>query len=303
VSSLLSVRSAGRRGPAAVLVTLVVVALTLVFGGVPGAGATPGFPMSGVYSPAAGSVLAVGTPVLVTGGAANGETGGIISVEVSLDGGATWELAEGTETWSFTFTPTEPGQLTIVSRAATDDVVETPTRSNQVTVGEGDAPPRTCPCRLLLPPLPNRPMINDPDDVPVELGLRFTLDRPGVITGLDFVHFTGNDGPHVGHLWTADGELLATATPAATGFLVRFTFSPPVPVQAGSTYVASYYTPSGHYASTVDYFSGALVLPPFSTVFDENGGAGVYRYGSGGGFPDQTWNASNYWVAPTFSAS
>ena len=29
--------------------------------------------------------------------------------------------------------------------------------------------------------------------------------------------------------------------------------------------------------------------------------AGVYRYG--GGFPDQTWQASNYWISPTFTTT
>jgi hypothetical protein len=284
---------------------LAVVALALVFGAAAGAGASPNNdPRSGVTSPTRGSVLPLGVPVMVTGVAVNGETGGIVSVDVSVDGGATWDRAEGTETWLFTFTPTEPGPLTITSRAATEDVFESPAYSYPVTVGEGTPPPVHCPCTLVPPFLPNRPVITDPDAVPVELGLRFKPDRDGLVTGVYFFRHPGNTGPHVAHLWSSDGELLAEATAAnATGIAPRLTFSQPVPVRAGSTYVASYYTPSGHYASTEDFFSGVMVLPPFSTVFDENGGAGVYRYGTGGGFPDQTWHASNYWVGPIFSTS
>jgi hypothetical protein len=43
------------------------------------------------------------------------------------------------------------------------------------------------------------------------------------------------------------------------------------------------------------------VQPPFTTVFDENGGAGVYQYGDAPAFPTQTWNRSNYWVTPIFT--
>src|SRR5262249_60510324 len=69
------------------------------------------------------------------------------------------------------------------------------------------------------------------------------------------------------------------------------------------TYVVSYYTPSGHYASTENYFTSPVLSPPFSTVVDDTGGSGVYHYGPGGGFPDQTWPASNYWVEPGFTTA
>ena len=34
-----------------------------------------------------------------------------------------------------------------------------------------------------------------------------------------------------------------------------------------------------------------------------DGGNGVYRYGSGGGFPNSTYNSTNYWVDLVFSPS
>jgi hypothetical protein len=48
-------------------------------------------------------------------------------------------------------------------------------------------------------------------------------------------------------------------------------------------------------------FGGALLEPPFRTVFDEAGGAGVFQYGDGPMFPNNTRNRSNYWVAPIFT--
>ncbi|MGZ4977041.1 MAG: DUF4082 domain-containing protein [Methylobacter sp.] len=32
-----------------------------------------------------------------------------------------------------------------------------------------------------------------------------------------------------------------------------------------------------------------------------SGGNGVYVYGTGSAFPNQTWNASNYWVDVVFT--
>ena len=34
-----------------------------------------------------------------------------------------------------------------------------------------------------------------------------------------------------------------------------------------------------------------------------DGPNGVYRYGSGGGFPTSSWQSSNYWVDVTFTSA
>ena len=134
----------------------------------------------------------------------------------------------------------------------------------------------------------------------MEVGLRFRTDRDGYLTGLYFWRNPANTGPQVAHLWSADGDLRAEATlTGSTASYPQITFTPPVPVQAGAGYVVSYYTPTGHYASSIGYFAGAIVRAPFEAIYDTSGTAGVYRYG--GGFPDQTWEASNYWISPTFT--
>jgi hypothetical protein len=60
----------------------------------------------------------------------------------------------------------------------------------------------------------------------------------------------------------------------------------------------SYYTPTGHYSYDSHYFgtqsAGLMAVKELQSGID--GPNGVYRYGTGGGFPDQTWNDTNYWV-------
>ena len=72
-------------------------------------------------------------------------------------------------------------------------------------------PPPSCPCSAwsasTTPTLTRR---SDPNAV--ELGVKFTTDVNGFITGIRFYKGTGNTGTHVGNLWSAGGALLATAT-------------------------------------------------------------------------------------------
>jgi len=140
---------------------------------------------------------------------------------------------------------------------------------------------------------------NENDNQPVEVGVRFSSDVDGYVTGLKFNKGSGNTGTHIGHLWDSAGNLLATATftgETAAGWQ-QVNFSTPVAITAGTTYVASYLAPNGHYADDQNYFtsqynSGSLHVPA-------NGG--VYAYGGAGSFPTQAWNASNYWVDVVFS--
>jgi hypothetical protein len=104
--------------------------------------------------------------------------------------------------------------------------------------------------------------------------------------------------PHLGRLWTASGTLLATATftgETASGWQ-QVDLTPPVPLTAGATYIASYHT-NGFYSATSNYFTTALtngsLTGPASAA---SGGNGVFSYGPGGSFPAGSFNATNYWV-------
>jgi hypothetical protein len=66
-------------------------------------------------------IVSAGAAVTVTGTAVDMGGGRVGGVEVSVDGGATWHPATtGRESWSYTFTPTATGQVTIRSRAVDD---------------------------------------------------------------------------------------------------------------------------------------------------------------------------------------
>ncbi len=166
--------------------------------------------------------------------------------------------------------------------------------------GAGQPQPGNCPCSLwsnaITPPV-------ESDTNGVELGVKFRSDRAGLITGLRFYKGAGNTGTHVGHLWSSSGTLLAQATftdESSSGWQ-QVSLSPPIRVDADTTYVASYYAPQGHYAASSNGFSSAVDSPPLHGVASgAGGGNGVYRYGSTGGFPTQTYQASNYWVDVVF---
>ena len=76
-------------------------------------------------------------------------------------------------------------------------------------------------------------------------------------------------------------------------------------VTANTTYVASYYAPNGRYAVDEHYFAATGVdTGPLHALRDGvDGGNGLYRYGTGGGFPTETYQAGNYWVDVVFTTS
>ncbi len=65
------------------------------------------------------------------------DSGGLVgAVEVSTDGGQTWNPADGRSQWSFQWTPTQTGTFTIRSRATDDSAkLEQPGPGVTVTVG------------------------------------------------------------------------------------------------------------------------------------------------------------------------
>jgi hypothetical protein len=137
-----------------------------------------------------------------------------------------------------------------------------------------------------------------PDGDPVQLGVRFTTSQAGSVTGIRFYKGAGDAGTHTASLWSATGDLLATAdftSETASGWQNVY-FATPVAIQPGVEYRASYHTTWSAYATD----SGALANPttngPLSTL--ANGGA--YSYSTG--FPDQAVS-HNYWVDIHFVAS
>lgn len=155
--------------------------------------------------------------------------------------------------------------------------------------------------------VPQQPAVSDAS--PVELGTAFTSAREGRVTAIRFYKGSGNNGTHVGSLWSADGTRLASVTfvdETASGWQ-EATLSQPVAVTAGETYVVSYLAPQGHYAATSGFFNTAWTSGDLTAPASNNG---RYLYGAAGGFPTYTWGATNYFVdvvfehdAPTLSVT
>jgi hypothetical protein len=79
-------------------------------------------------------------------------------------------------------------------------------------------------------------------------------------------------------------------------------FATPVAVTAGTVYIASYYTPTGHYSNQQNFFAtSGLDNGPLHALANTTSANGVYAYGSASSFPNQTWLASNYWVDVVFA--
>ncbi len=138
----------------------------------------------------------------------------------------------------------------------------------------------------------------------VELGVKIRSDVAGHITGVRFYKNPADTNVHTGSLWSGSGQLLANGTftnETASGWQ-QLNFSAPVAISANTTYVASYHTRDGYYTS--NYFfaqqsTNSGILHELQDGVD--GPDGVFYYGSGGIFPNQTWESSNYWVDIVFS--
>ena len=143
-------------------------------------------------------------------------------------------------------------------------------------------------------------------DNPVELGMKFRSDIRGTITSIRFYKASANTGTHIGDLWTTNGLLLAAATftgETDSGWQ-QVDFGSPVSINSNTVYVASYHCDSGHYSEDDNYFSTAGVDNPPLHVLANGvfGGNGVFAYGATNVFPNQTYNAANYWVDVVFAS-
>jgi hypothetical protein len=155
-----------------------------------------------------------------------------------------------------------------------------------------------CPCSIWANAAPSG-AVDAADTSAVNLGVQFQASSSGHITGIRFYKESDNTGTHTGSLWTATGTLLATGTftnESASGWQ-ELSFSSPVAITAGTTYVASYFTTTGHYADTQNGLASAVTNGPLTALAS----GGVYAYGSGNAFPSNTFNASNYWVDVVYS--
>ncbi|HLM86579.1 MAG TPA: N,N-dimethylformamidase beta subunit family domain-containing protein, partial [Solirubrobacteraceae bacterium] len=273
-------------------------------------------PTSTITAPAPGEPVQDGSQTTITGTATDSGGGVVAGVEVSTDNGTTWHPAtltspaETSVTWSYAWTAHGYPATTIRSRAVDDSAnLETPSAGVHVNIA--------CPCSIwgtsVTPPTPDSA---DPHSVSV--GVKFTTETFGVISGIRFYKSSANTGTHIGDLWSSSGQRLATATfsgETESGWQ-QVNFSTPVDVFPGNTYVASYFDPTGHYAASAYYFytppaTGGNVLnsPPLHALpagGPPAGGAfasanGVFTYSNVDTFPTSSFAGTNYWVDPVFT--
>ena len=258
-------------------------------------------PVSSFITPSAITVPAWG-PMTVFGFTTDAGGGIPAGVELSLDGGNTWHPISGRSNWGASLTTGGPGTMNIKSRAVDDSAwLETPGPGITVNVTTNSTR-----CTLWPPEAtPANPDVVDPS--PEELGVRFTTDVSGWITALRFYKSPANTGPHIGNLWTNTGTLLATVTFAnetASGWQ-EMKLPTPIPVSAGTKYVASYHMSAGHFGEDTNYFASTGVnrIPlhaPASVTGEPNG---LYIYGASA-FPTNSYlGGSNYWIDVVYTAS
>ncbi|MBX4916572.1 DUF4082 domain-containing protein [Rhizobium bangladeshense] len=139
------------------------------------------------------------------------------------------------------------------------------------------------------------------DNTAMELGMKFVASANGAISGIRYYKAAGDTSVHTGSLWKADGTLLATVTftsESLSGWQTA-TFSTPLQITAGATYVASYHT-TGTYVATTGYFNTAHTNGSLTALAGSNG---VYAVGSGSTFPTLSYQSTNYWVDVVYNQS
>ena len=138
-------------------------------------------------------------------------------------------------------------------------------------------------------------------DNPVELGVRFTVSQPVVLTGIA-AYLASQPGTRYPVALYRAGEAAPLVTGSFTGSGTGWhtaTLASPLPLDAGVAYVASYHTPSGGYAFEAGAFATdrvrSVLIAPASTLSAPNG---LYRYGAPGTIPTLGFQSASYYVTP-----
>jgi len=125
----------------------------------------------------------------------------------------------------------------------------------------------------LWPDNPTPPPPTAIDANSYEVGVRFKVDEPSVVCGLRFYRIPGNDGTHVGRLWSQDGASLAQvnfANETSAGWQTAY-FPAPVKIDASLAYVVSYSAPQGHFVWEANYFTrGGIGAGPLYAPLSSN---------------------------------
>jgi hypothetical protein len=231
-------------------------------------------------------------------------------VEVSVNGGSSWQTATGTANWTYNWTPVTTGTVLIKSRGIDNtgnvETAGSVVASNVKSVNIVAASTNNCPCTIFSSTQSIQPTgAQFKNDGPaLEIGAKFSTNQNGYITALRFYKAAGNTGTHTGRLYSLAGTLLAQAvfTNETTSGWQQVALASPVAVTAGTVYIVSYHSSAGYYSTTNNYFTTAVINGPLRGLADgENGGNGLYRYNATPVFPNGTYMSSNYWADVVFN--
>ncbi|MBL7739314.1 MAG: DUF4082 domain-containing protein [Chitinophagaceae bacterium] len=263
-------------------------------------------PVVTISYPAHNATYPAFKPIVINGTITDNRT--VAGVEISLDGGTTWQLASGTYNWSFTWTPTSLGTFTIKVRGFDDSG----NMSVPGTVPSASAITLTitgpdCPCTIFQ--TSDVPAITNQYNAiaGVELGVKFKAGINGYVKGLRFYKSTNDTGTHTGTLWTNGGTLMTQVTflnESASGWQ-EILFDTPVSITAGNIYVASYHSPTGYYSETNPYFTEDKVNGPLTAIEDSDPANpnGLYKFTTTPSFPNLNYQSDNYWVDVIFDTN
>lgn len=138
----------------------------------------------------------------------------------------------------------------------------------------------------------------------LELGVKFRASVTGFVKGVRFYAPDMVSGTYTGHLWSSSGILLASATfsNVTPNGWQEVLFTTPVQIPANTTYIVSYHSTYGRYRATVGGYNSSGASNGSLTILRNgvDGGNGLFKYGPSS-FPDQSVNATNYWVDVLFS--
>jgi uncharacterized repeat protein (TIGR01451 family) len=151
-----------------------------------------------------------------------------------------------------------------------------------------------------LTAVPANPWLSDS----LTVGVKFRSDVSGNITGIRFYKGAGNNGTHIGLLYSSSGTLLAQATftgETASGWQ-QVNFSTPAAITANTVYLAAYFSTTG-FAYNAGYFTSTGVdnSPLHALEYGVDGPNGVYAYGTAAQFPTSDGLGANYWADVVFS--
>jgi len=262
-------------------------------------------PVPVITSPTNGATVTANTAVSISGTAT--DAGGVVAgIEVSVDGGTTWNVATGTTSWTFSWIPTASGTANIRVRGFDDSgnmsvpgAAGSSTNIN-VTVSGGTQAGTYSVFQTSATPQ----IALENDGSALTLGMKFRSTQNGYVTGVRFYKGAGATGTHTGTLWSSTGTKLAEvvfANETSSGWQ-QMLFSSPVSIVANTTYIVSYHSSSGDYCSSNPYFTAAVVNGPLRGLANgEDGANGLYIYANTPAFPSSNYGSSCYFVDVVFT--